>query len=126
MRCMTEHRPHSVTGHDYIPAAGRDALLPGYDLLTRVLGMNKAYDALVGQADLAPGLCVLEIGCGTGNVTTRVKRAEPGADVVGTDPTRWLLRAHNQSTWNDGIRFERAYAQSCPLRTVSSTGCCRR
>lgn len=44
---MTENRPHSITDslgnpHDYLPAAGHDAFLPGYDLLTRVLGFNRA------------------------------------------------------------------------------------
>jgi ubiquinone/menaquinone biosynthesis C-methylase UbiE len=113
---MTEHRPHSVTEHDYIPAAGRDALLPVYDLLTRVLGMNKAYDALVAQAELADGLRVLEIGCGTGNVTTRVKRAAPGANVVGSDPDpRALARAQRKARRMAGIRFERAYAQELPF-----------
>ncbi len=113
---MTEHRPHSVTEHDYIPAAGKDALLPGYDVLTRLLGMNKPYDALVAQAELAPGLRVLEIGCGTGNVTTRVKRAEPYADVVGTDPDpRALARAQRKARGMTGIRFERAFAQELPF-----------
>jgi ubiquinone/menaquinone biosynthesis C-methylase UbiE len=113
---MTEHRPHSVTEHDYIPAAGRDALLPAYDLLTRVLGMNKAYDALVAQAELVDGLRVLEIGCGTGNVTTRVKRAAPGADVVGCDPDPLALaRAQRKAHGMSGIRFERAYAQELPF-----------
>lgn len=116
MKHMTEHRPHAVTEHDYIPAAGNDALLPGYDLLTRVLGMNKSYDALVAQADLAPGLRVLEIGCGTGNVTTRVKRAEPRADVIGSDPDpRALARAQRKARGMTGIRFERAYAQELPF-----------
>jgi ubiquinone/menaquinone biosynthesis C-methylase UbiE len=116
MECMTEHRPHSVTEHDYIPAAGRDALLPAYDLLTRVLGMNKAYDALVAQAELADGLRVLEIGCGTGNVTTRVKRAAPGANVVGSDPDPLALaRAQRKARGMTGIRFERAYAQELPF-----------
>ncbi len=116
MEHMTEHRPHSVTEHDFIPAAGRDAFLPGYDLLTRVFGMSKPYDALVAQADLAPGLRVLEIGCGTGNVTTRVKRAEPYADVVGTDPDpRALARAQRKARRMTGIRFERAFAQELPF-----------
>src|SRR5258705_6791794 len=116
MTPMTEHRPRLAAQHDYIPAAGRDALLPGYDLLTGVLGMNKAYDALVGQAELAAGLRVLEIGCGTGNVTTRVKRAEPGADVVGTDPDPLALaRAQRKARGMSGIRFERAYAQELPF-----------
>jgi ubiquinone/menaquinone biosynthesis C-methylase UbiE len=116
MEHMTEHRPHSVTKHDYIPAAGRDALLPGYDLLTRVLGMNKVYDALVAQAELASGLRVLEIGCGTGNVTIRLKRAAPGADVVGSDPDPLALaRAQRKARGMTGIRFERAYAQELPF-----------
>jgi ubiquinone/menaquinone biosynthesis C-methylase UbiE len=113
---MTEHRPHLAAQHDYIPAAGRDALLPGYDLLTRLLGMNRVYDTLVAQAELGSGLRVLEIGCGTGNVTTRVKRAEPGADVVGTDPDPLALaRAQRKACGMTGIRFERAYAQELPF-----------
>ena len=113
---MTEHRPHLAAQHDYIPAAGRDALLPGYDLLTRLLGMNRVYDTLVAQAEIAAGLRVLEIGCGTGNVTTRVKRAEPGADVVGTDPDPLALaRAQRKARGMTGIRFERAYAQELPF-----------
>jgi ubiquinone/menaquinone biosynthesis C-methylase UbiE len=116
MKRMTEYRPHAATQHDYIPAAGRDAFLPGYDLLTRVLGMHWAYDVLVAQAELADGLRVLEIGCGTGNVTTRVKRAAPGADVVGTDPDPLALaRAQRKVHGMTGIRFERAYAQELPF-----------
>jgi len=116
MRPMTEHRPRLAAQHDYIPAAGRDALLPGYDLLTRLLGMNRVYDTLVAQAEIAAGLRVLEIGCGTGNVTTRVKRAEPGADVVGTDPDPLALaRAQRKARGMTGIRFERAYAQELPF-----------
>ena len=117
MGFMTEHRPHSLTHqHDYIPAFGKDALLPCYDLLTRALGMGRAYDTLVAQAELADGLRILEIGCGTGNVTTRVKRAAPGADVVGTDPDPLALaRSQRKARGLAGIRFQRAYAQELPF-----------
>jgi ubiquinone/menaquinone biosynthesis C-methylase UbiE len=116
MEHMTEHRPHTTTKHDYIPAFGKDALLPFYDLLTRALGMGKVYDTLVAQADLGDGLRVLEIGCGTGNVTTRVKRAAPGADVVGIDPDPLALaRSQRKVQGLSGIRFERAYAQQLPF-----------
>jgi len=116
MEYMTEHRPNSVTRHDYIPAFGKDALLPFYDLLTRVLGMGGVYDELVAQAELADGAHVLEIGCGTGNVTVRAKRAAPGADVVGTDPDPLALaRAQRKARGLPGIRFERAYAQELPF-----------
>jgi ubiquinone/menaquinone biosynthesis C-methylase UbiE len=113
---MTEHRPHTAMQHDYIPAFGKDALLPFYDLLTRLLGMGRNYDALVAQAELADGLRVLEIGCGTGNVTMRVKRAAPGADVIGTDPDPLALaRCQRKAHGLTGIRFERAYAQELPF-----------
>jgi ubiquinone/menaquinone biosynthesis C-methylase UbiE len=116
MENMTDNHPNSVTQHDYLPAAGSDKFLPGYDLLTRVLGMNKFYDTLIAQAELVDGLRVLEVGCGTGNVTVRVKRAEPAAYVIGTDPDPLALaRAQRKARGLTGIRFERAYAQELPF-----------
>jgi ubiquinone/menaquinone biosynthesis C-methylase UbiE len=113
---MTEHRPHTATKHDYIPAFGVDALLPFYDLLTRVLGMGKVYDALVMQAEIADGLRVLEIGCGTGNVTVRAKRTAPGSDMIALDPDPLALaRAQRKVRGLPGIRFERGYAQQLPF-----------
>jgi ubiquinone/menaquinone biosynthesis C-methylase UbiE len=116
MKNMTEHHPHTASRRDYIPAAGRDAFLPGYDVLTRVLGMTEPYDAFVAHAQLTDGLHVLEIGCGTGNVTLRAKRAAPGADVTATDPDPLALaRAQRKLRGLTGVRFERAYAQELPF-----------
>ena len=107
---MLKHHPH-----DYMPAAGRDAFLPGYDLLTRLLGMNRVYDALIGQAELSDGDRILEIGCGTGNLALRAKRSCPGAAVIGSDPDPLALRrAERKSAGLTGIRFERGYAQRLP------------
>src|SRR3954454_21721249 len=124
MESMTEHRPHSATRqHDYIPAFGKDALLPFYDLLTQILGMGKVYDTLISQAELGDGLRVLEIGCGTGNVTVRAKRAAPGADVVGTDPDPLALaRSQRKAQGLTGIRVERAYAQQLPFEDGEFAG----
>jgi ubiquinone/menaquinone biosynthesis C-methylase UbiE len=100
---------------DYVPAAGRDAFLPGYDLLTRVLGMRPAYRALIDQAGLADGQQILEIGCGTGNVTVSAKRSHPGVQFTGSDPDpRALDRARRKARGLSGIRFERGYAQRLP------------
>jgi ubiquinone/menaquinone biosynthesis C-methylase UbiE len=120
MEGMAEYRRHTaipVTGgrHDYLPAAGHDALLPAYDLLTRVLGMNSVYQTLVGQAELADGQRVLEIGCGTGNLTVRAKRAHPATEFVGSDPDpRALSRARRKARGMAGIRFEHGYGQQLP------------
>lgn len=117
MEVMTEHRPHLLKNrHDYLPAAGHDAFLPGYDLLTRVLGMNPAYRELVAQAGLSDGQRIVEIGCGTGNLTVRAKKACPGVDIVGIDPDpRALQRAERKANGMNGIRFARAYAQELPF-----------
>ncbi|TMS52131.1 class I SAM-dependent methyltransferase [Mycobacterium sp. DBP42] len=114
---MTEHRPHLLHNrHDYLPAAGHDVFLPGYDLLTRALGMNPAYRDLVARAALSDGQRVIEIGCGTGNLTLRAKKAYPGADIVGTDPDpRALQRAERKAKGMSGIAFTRAYAQDLPF-----------
>jgi ubiquinone/menaquinone biosynthesis C-methylase UbiE len=118
---MTKDHPNSTKhhdghGHDYLPAAGRDAFLPFYDLLTRLLGMPTVYDSLIDQADIAEGMSVLEIGCGTGNLTTRVHRAHPAASVVGVDPDpRALTRAEKKATVGDGIGFVRGYVQKLPF-----------
>jgi ubiquinone/menaquinone biosynthesis C-methylase UbiE len=77
--------------------------------------MGRVYDALVAQAELADGLRVLEIGCGTGNVTVRAKRAHPGVDLTGSDPDPLALAlAQRKAAGMTGIQFERAYAQQLP------------
>jgi ubiquinone/menaquinone biosynthesis C-methylase UbiE len=110
MNSMLKHHPH-----DYLPAAGHDALLPGYDLLTRLFGFNRVHEKLMRQAELADGNRVLEIGCGTGNLSVRVKRAYPSVEVTGSDPDPLALkRAQRKAVQMTGIRFERGYAQELP------------
>lgn len=114
---MTEHHPTKDPGHgrDYLPAAGRDAFLPFYDLLTTVLGVPKVHRTLVEQAGLVGGERVLEIGCGTGNLSVRAKRAHPGVELVGSDPDPLALdRARRKARDLGGVRFERGYAQRLP------------
>jgi len=107
---VTKHHPH-----DYLPAAGHDAFLPGYDLLTRLFGFHRVHQRLIDQAELAEDQRVLEIGCGTGNLTVRAKRAHPGAEVIGSDPDPLALnRAQRKARRLAGIRFEQGYAQRLP------------
>lgn len=98
-----------------MPAAGHDAFLPGYDLLTRLFGFSRVHERLIDQAELADGQRVLEIGCGTGNLTVRAKKTQPSIDVVGSDPDPLALkRAQRKARRLTGIRFERGYAQRLP------------
>jgi ubiquinone/menaquinone biosynthesis C-methylase UbiE len=110
---MTKDHPHGQ--HDYLPAAGRDAFLPFYDVFTALLGAGSLHRTLIGQADLAAGQRVLEIGCGTGNLSLRLKRRHPGVELVGSDPDpKALALARRKARRLDGIRFEHAYAQRLP------------
>ena len=58
----------------YLPAAGHAWLLPLYDPLTRLLGLEAVHRRLVELAGIRPGQRVLEIGCGTGNLTILIKQ----------------------------------------------------
>lgn len=118
---MTKLRPTLTAesaeggGHDYLPAAGRDAFLPFYDLFTAALGVAKVHRTLIDQAGLADGQHVLEIGCGTGNLSVRAKRSRPGIQLTGSDPDpRALALAKRKARKLDGVRFERGYAQRLP------------
>ncbi|WP_042445912.1 class I SAM-dependent methyltransferase [Streptacidiphilus jiangxiensis] len=104
--------PTGARNHDYLPAAGRDALLPFYDRLTALLGAGRLHRTLIAQAGLTDGLRVLEIGCGTGNLTLAAKRAHPGVDLTGSDPDPLALDvARRKAAGLAGIRFEAGYAQ---------------
>ncbi len=120
MAIMTKHHPDFVfwakgNRHDYLPAAGHDALLPAYDLLARALGLRKVYRKLIAQAELTDAHRVLEIGCGTGNLTILVTRSHPAVEVIGSDPDPLALRrAQRKVAGLTGIRFEQGYAQQLP------------
>lgn len=117
IKIMTKHHPDKATEHrhDYLPAAGRDAFLPFYDLLTTVLGAPRLHRRLIEAAELTDGQRVLEIGCGTGNLSLLAKRTAPGVDLVGSDPDPLALaHARRKAHGRPGIRFERGYAQRLP------------
>ena len=114
MDFMTKHHPH-----DYLPAAGHDALLPSYDLLTRLMGMPKVYDTLIAQAELADwyraatvvltpshsesfGLVALEAqACGTPVVAASVGGLRT---VVRDDYSGVLVHSHDPADWAQAIR----------------------
>jgi ubiquinone/menaquinone biosynthesis C-methylase UbiE len=109
-------RRHGHLAHspDYLPAAGHDALLPAYDLFSRLLGAARKHRRLAELADLGAAHKVLEIGCGTGNLTKLVKRLQPGAEVVGLDPDPRALAMATRKAGGLGVRFDHGYSQALP------------
>jgi ubiquinone/menaquinone biosynthesis C-methylase UbiE len=114
--------------HDYLPAMGRDRLLPLYDPFTWLLGVPRVHRRLVELAAIEPGHRVLEIGCGTGNLALRVQRMHPDAEVAGLDPDPLALaRARRKAErrglpvrWDLGKAGELPYPDGSVDRVLSA------
>ena len=103
-----------TTHREYLPAAGRDWLLPLYDPIAKLLGMDEARAILVQQAELQPGESVLDLGCGTGTLAIGIKRADPSIEVIGVDPDpRALARARRKAERAGvSIRFDEGFGDA--------------
>jgi ubiquinone/menaquinone biosynthesis C-methylase UbiE len=105
----------------YLPAAGHDWLLPFYDPITKLIGGEAVRRALLGQAELRPGQHVFEVGCGTGALTTMIKRLHPDVEVVGLDPDpKALARARRKAAAAGvSIRFDQGFGGELPYPEAS-------
>lgn len=105
----------------FIPAAGLDLLLPLYDPLGKLMGVAAAHRQLVEQAELRPGQRVLEIGCGTGNLTVLIKTLQPAVDVVGIDPDAKALEIARRKAARRGavVQFDGGFADELPYPSAS-------
>jgi ubiquinone/menaquinone biosynthesis C-methylase UbiE len=100
----------------FLPAAGKDWLLPFYDPVVKLLGGDAARKILMDEADLRTGQCVLEVGCGTGTLVLMMKRAHIGVDVVGIDPDPKALARARSKTAQAGVtaQFDQGFADDLP------------
>jgi ubiquinone/menaquinone biosynthesis C-methylase UbiE len=107
---MTEMR------RTYLPAAGRDWMLPLYDPLVTLLGANSTRRELVERAALQCDHRVLEIGCGTGSLLIEIARLCPGATVVGLDPDPKASARARRKAEKAGasIQLDRGFADEMP------------
>src|SRR5262249_31612614 len=105
----------------YIPAAGYDWLLPLYDVLAKLINSEAAHRQLVDQAGIEPRHHVLDIGCGTGNLTLLIKRLHPSAEVVGLDPDpKALTRARRKAEKRGlAVRLDRGFSDVLPYAEAS-------
>ena len=109
------------THRHFLPAAGRDLFLPLYDPLTKLLGGDRARRTLIEQAALAPGLDVLDVGCGTGTLVLQIRESFPGVVAVGLDPDPKALARARRKAERQGatIRFDEGFADALPYPDAS-------
>jgi ubiquinone/menaquinone biosynthesis C-methylase UbiE len=105
----------------HVPALGFDWLTPLYDAVAWLIGERAVKERLVAEARIAPGHDVLDLGCGTGTLALVVKRAEPGARVVGLDVDARILAIARRKIAAAGLDVElhQASATAPPFRPGS-------
>ena len=90
----------------YLPAMGKRWLLPLYDPLLKLLGVDKTKRRLIEQAELKSGFRVLDIGCGTGSLAVLIKRMHPEVEVIGVDPDPAALSLSERKASRAGLSIE--------------------
>jgi trans-aconitate 2-methyltransferase len=68
------------------------------------------FDDLARLIDVRPGMRVIDLGCGTGELTARLADMLPESDVLGIDSSPEML-AKAGSLARPGLRFERSSVQ---------------
>src|SRR5213592_4200540 len=63
--------------------------------------MRRSGEELGARLDVTPGTKVLDVGCGDG--TTALPEARLGADVLGVDIARNLVKAGNKRARDEGL-----------------------
>jgi len=108
--------------HDYLPAMRHAWLMPWYDLTARLLGMHRLYRRTVELAGIGSGQRVLDVGCGTGNLSREVLRAVPDAVVTGLDPDGDALRRAARKLRRrprTEVTLVRGFAHRLPVKDAS-------
>lgn len=98
------HRKH---GHGFVPALGHDLLTPLYDTVVGLtLNERAVKQQLIDQARIAPGMTVVDLGCGTGTLVILVKQSEPAAHVIGVDVDEKILGIARAKIAKAGVDVE--------------------
>jgi ubiquinone/menaquinone biosynthesis C-methylase UbiE len=104
---MNQHSsPTELVDVDQLMKSQMEKMVPSYDSYMRnvTLGRERALrETTVNLAQVKPGDCVLEVGCGTGSLTLAAKRqAGPSGQVFGIDIIPGMVEASQRKAERAG------------------------
>ena len=118
---ILDQRTPEQRDRSFLPGMGRTWLLPLYDVVTRFAGVRALHERATELAGIAPGEAVVDVGCGTGNLSFAVLAAQPHARVTGLDPDRaaLLLAARKAHRRGVSLTLVQGYADRIPAEDAS-------
>jgi ubiquinone/menaquinone biosynthesis C-methylase UbiE len=100
----------------FVPAAGRHGLTWLYDPIVALTMRERTFRSrLVAQVASSAPTSLLEIGCGTGSLTTLLAQALPAASIVGLDPDPGVLTRAQAKGQTQRIEWLQGTAVQLPL-----------
>ena len=113
---ILDQRTPEERDRPFLPGMGKTWLLPLYDILTGLVGVRALHQRAVALAGIAPGQTVVDVGCGTANLSFAVLSAHPDARVTGLDPDRDALRRAARKARRRGVSLTlvQGYADRVP------------
>ncbi|HEX8972652.1 class I SAM-dependent methyltransferase [Oryzihumus sp.] len=118
---ILDQRTPEERDRPFLPGMGRTWLLPLYDVFTRVAGVRTLHERAVELAGIGPGQAVVDVGCGTGNLSFALLAARPDARVTGLDPDEDALRRAARKAQRRGVSLTlvQGYADRIPAEDAS-------
>src|SRR5215211_6352078 len=118
---ILDHRTPEERDRPFLPGMGTTWLLPLYDVFTRVAGIRSLHERALELAGIAAGQAVVDVGCGTGNLSFAVLAAQPDARVTGLDPDGAALRSAARKARRRGVSLTlvQGYADRIPAEDAS-------
>lgn len=118
---IIDQRTADERDRPFLPGMGKTWLLPFYDVFARMTGDRALLERAVELAGIAAGQEVVDVGCGTGNLSFAILAAQADARVTGLDPDEHALRraAHKALRRGLSLTLVQGYADRIPAEDAS-------